>query len=114
MRFLLGVVFGVLLIVGAAFIADSLATAEGTACAEPRQIVNWDVAGDRLISQRRSAPGLTSSQADCGELATTEVATMQDTTIKKVEAGSSPRGEMGQRYLVAGKRVSKGAAPRGV
>ena len=29
-----------------------------------------------------------------------------DTTIKKVEAGSSPRGEMGQKYLVAGKRVS--------
>ena len=31
---------------------------------------------------------------------------MTDTTIKKVEGGSSPRGEMGQRYLVAGKRVS--------
>ena len=31
---------------------------------------------------------------------------MSDTTIKKVEAASSPRGEMGQRYLVAGKRVS--------
>jgi quercetin dioxygenase-like cupin family protein len=31
---------------------------------------------------------------------------MPDTTIKKVETGSSPKGEMGQRYLVAGKRVS--------
>ena len=31
---------------------------------------------------------------------------MADTTIKKVEASTSPRGEMGQRYLVAGKRVS--------
>src|SRR5680860_582517 len=31
---------------------------------------------------------------------------MPDTTIKKVEADFSPRGEMGQRYLVAGKRVS--------
>ena len=31
---------------------------------------------------------------------------MTDTTIKKVEGGSSPKGEMGQRYLVAGKRVS--------
>ena len=31
---------------------------------------------------------------------------MSDTTIKKVEAHSSPRGEMGQKYLVAGKRVS--------
>ena len=29
-----------------------------------------------------------------------------DTTVKKVESGSSPRGEMGQKYLVAGKRVS--------
>jgi quercetin dioxygenase-like cupin family protein len=29
-----------------------------------------------------------------------------DTTIKKVEASSSPRGEMGQKYLVAGKHVS--------
>ena len=31
---------------------------------------------------------------------------MPDTTIKKVETDSSPKGEMGQRYLVAGKRVS--------
>ena len=31
---------------------------------------------------------------------------MPNSTIKKVEAASSPRGEMGQRYLVAGKRVS--------
>jgi hypothetical protein len=31
---------------------------------------------------------------------------MPDTTIKKVESGSSPTGDMGQRYLVAGKRVS--------
>jgi len=31
---------------------------------------------------------------------------MADATIKKVEADSSPRGEMGQKYLVAGKRVS--------
>ena len=36
----------------------------------------------------------------------TQVIAMSDTTIKKVEAASSPRGEMGQRYLVAGKRVS--------
>jgi len=31
---------------------------------------------------------------------------MPDTRIKKVEARSSPSGEMGQKYLVAGKRVS--------
>ena len=29
---------------------------------------------------------------------------MSDTTIKKVESESSPRGDMGQKYLVAGKR----------
>jgi quercetin dioxygenase-like cupin family protein len=31
---------------------------------------------------------------------------MPDTTIKKVESKSSPQGDMGQKYLVAGKRVS--------
>jgi quercetin dioxygenase-like cupin family protein len=31
---------------------------------------------------------------------------MTDTTIKKVEAGSSPLGEMGQKYLTSGKRLS--------
>jgi quercetin dioxygenase-like cupin family protein len=31
---------------------------------------------------------------------------MPDTTIKKVESASSPHGEMGQKYLVGGKRVS--------
>lgn len=31
---------------------------------------------------------------------------MPDTTIKKVESKSSPLGDMGQKYLVAGKRVS--------
>lgn len=32
--------------------------------------------------------------------------TMTDTTIKKVESGSSPHPEMGQKHLVAGKHVS--------
>lgn len=31
---------------------------------------------------------------------------MRDTTIKKVEAASSPKGKMGQKYLVTGKRMS--------
>lgn len=31
---------------------------------------------------------------------------MTDTTIKKVCAAHSPRGEQGQQYLVSGKRVS--------
>lgn len=31
---------------------------------------------------------------------------MTDTTIQKVSSGNSPTGEMGQVYLVSGKRVS--------
>jgi quercetin dioxygenase-like cupin family protein len=31
---------------------------------------------------------------------------MRDTTVKKVEADTSPKGDMGQRYLVSGKSVS--------
>jgi quercetin dioxygenase-like cupin family protein len=31
---------------------------------------------------------------------------MTDTTVKKVSAAHSPEGEMGQKYLVSGKRVS--------
>ena len=31
---------------------------------------------------------------------------MTDTTIKKVEARSSPHGDMGQTYLASGKQVS--------
>ena len=31
---------------------------------------------------------------------------MTDTTVKKVSAATSPTGELGQKYLVSGKRVS--------
>lgn len=31
---------------------------------------------------------------------------MTDTTVKKVSAATSPKGEMGQKYLASGKRVS--------
>ena len=31
---------------------------------------------------------------------------MTDSTVKKVESRSSPKGEMGQKYLVSGKRLS--------
>jgi quercetin dioxygenase-like cupin family protein len=31
---------------------------------------------------------------------------MSDSTVKKVSAAHSPSGEMGQKYLVSGKRVS--------
>ena len=40
------------------------------------------------------------------EILPDDVTIKTDTTVKKVEASSSPRGEMGQKYLVAGKRVS--------
>ena len=32
---------------------------------------------------------------------------MGDSTVKKVSAGTAPRGAQGQRYLGSGKRVSK-------
>ena len=31
---------------------------------------------------------------------------MSDTTVKKVSSNSSPKGEMGQKYLVAGKSMA--------
>jgi hypothetical protein len=31
---------------------------------------------------------------------------MTETTVKKVSGAHSPRGEMGQKYLASGKRVS--------
>ena len=31
---------------------------------------------------------------------------MSDTTVKKVSSGSSPKGGMGQKYLVAGKTMA--------
>lgn len=31
---------------------------------------------------------------------------MADTTVKKVDADHSPKGEMGQKYLVSGKRLA--------
>jgi hypothetical protein len=48
MRFLLGVIVGVLLAVGAAFLADSFATGDITSESTSRQMVNWDVAKERL------------------------------------------------------------------
>ena len=31
---------------------------------------------------------------------------MRDSSVKKVDAATSPQGEMGQKYLASGKRVS--------
>ena len=48
MRFLTGIIFGVLLTVAAAFFVDQNTLASGT---EPHvTIVNWDVAAERLAS----------------------------------------------------------------
>ena len=46
MRFLLGAIFGVLLLVVVVFMADLLTTSESETDARPRQIVNWDVAAE--------------------------------------------------------------------
>ena len=56
--------------------------------------VQWPATAVEFFSQRHMA------------ISATWRSIMPDTTIKKVEAGTSPRGEMGQKYLVAGKRVS--------
>jgi len=48
MNFLFGLIVGILLTVGTAFIADSFVTGSVTSDATSRQIVNWDVAKERL------------------------------------------------------------------
>jgi hypothetical protein len=53
MRVLFGIILGVALTVGAAFISDSWATnpsttGSGSAVVEHRQMVNWDVVGDNM------------------------------------------------------------------
>jgi hypothetical protein len=48
MNFLFGIIVGIVLTVGTAFIADSFVTASVSADATSRQIVNWDVAKERL------------------------------------------------------------------
>jgi hypothetical protein len=48
MNFLLGIIVGVVLTVGSAFIADSFVTGDVQTDTTPRQIVNWDFAKERL------------------------------------------------------------------
>jgi hypothetical protein len=48
MNLFLGVVIGVLLTIGTAFIADAFTTAGVTSEMCSKQIVNWDVAKERL------------------------------------------------------------------
>jgi len=48
MNLLLGIIVGVLLTIGTAFIADAFTTAEVTSEACSKQIVNWNIAKERL------------------------------------------------------------------
>ncbi|MCX7314961.1 MAG: hypothetical protein NTV56_25480 [Alphaproteobacteria bacterium] len=57
MRVLFGIIIGVALTVGVAFIVDSQAagtstTGSGSVVAEHRQMVNWDVAGENMRMAR--------------------------------------------------------------
>ena len=48
MNLLLGLILGVLLTIGTAFVADAFSTSEVVSDACSKQIVNWDVAKERL------------------------------------------------------------------
>lgn len=48
MRFIFGVIVGVALTFGVAYIADSLHSAPGPEGREARQMVNWDVVGSDM------------------------------------------------------------------
>lgn len=48
MRFLFGIIVGILLTVGAAYVFDSTHKGEGPDGAAERQIVNWDVVQNEL------------------------------------------------------------------
>ena len=54
MNFLFGIIVGIVLTVGTAFIADWFVTASVSADATSRQIVNWDVAKERLLDSSAS------------------------------------------------------------
>jgi quercetin dioxygenase-like cupin family protein len=75
-------------------ICSGTLSASSTKNAEALMPVQWRATAVEFFSQRQIG------------LSTKWRSIMPDTTIKKVEAGTSPRGEMGQKYLVAGKRVS--------
>ena len=48
MNLLLGIIVGVLLTIGTAFVADAFTTGEVTSETCSKQIVNWDIAKERL------------------------------------------------------------------
>ncbi len=48
MRFIFGVIIGILLTFGAAYVTDSMGSAPGPDGKEARRMVNWDVVGDDM------------------------------------------------------------------
>jgi hypothetical protein len=48
MNLLLGIIVGVLLTIGTAFVADAFPAAEVSSETSSKQIVNWDIAKERL------------------------------------------------------------------
>jgi len=48
MNLLLGLILGVLLTIGTAFVADAFSASEVTTDTCSKQIVNWDIAKERL------------------------------------------------------------------
>jgi len=48
MNLLLGIIVGVLLTIGTAFVADAFTTGEVTSETCSKQIVNWDIAKERI------------------------------------------------------------------
>ena len=65
MNLLLGLVIGVLLTIGTAFIADAFTAGEVTSETCSKQIVNWDVAKERLHDSTVRLGGIVSRMA-CG------------------------------------------------
>ena len=75
MRVLFGIILGVALTVGVAFISDTwttgpaTTTGSGSAVVEHRQMVNWDVVGDNMrIAQRTRSRGVDQAFAQGREL----------------------------------------------
>ena len=48
MRFIFGIIIGILLTFGAAYVTDSMGSAPGPDGKEARRMVNWDVVGDDM------------------------------------------------------------------
>ena len=78
MRVLFGIILGVALTVSVAFISDTwttgpaTTTGSGSATAEHRQMVNWDVVGDNMrIAQERAREAWMQAVAQSYELTAT-------------------------------------------